>query len=230
MLARSSNLMILLSACLVATVQAFLWQPSLTTRIVRIAQISRRHCHGDAVGSFHSSCPSQSLVSLKAQEREKQEPQEEEEEPLSSLNNIVNLVAALSLFASADTLWSQAAIYQTGCGPLFMPDLVERVCYQAVIVVSGVAWFIRIVFRQGLGDFFLSDRGLVMNCQDDNDEAKWSTSRTLLNVAEGVAYLAVVGAFFVLTNQMENNVQMDGLSGIDIAACKARRDFLLQQQ
>ena len=128
-------------------------------------------------------------------------------------------LSSLSLVTSAVTLWSEVAIYQTGCGPLYLPDLVERISYQAVIVVSGVAWFIRIVTRQGLADFGV-DQGMMLPSQRS---ARW-----LLRAAEAAAYLAVVLAIVVLWNQMQNNVDMDGLSGIDIAACKARRDFLLQ--
>ena len=103
-----------------------------------------------------------------------------------------------------------------------MSDLVERISYQAVLVVSGLAWFIRIVFRQGLGDF-AKERGILRRNYNHN---KWS--RKMLGLAETASYLAVLLAVVVLVNQMQNNVEMDGLSGIDIAACKARRDFALQ--
>lgn len=230
MLARSN--LSLLIACLVAvSVQAFMWQQSLTrTEIIRI---SRGDGHGDedAIGSLRSSHTLPSLLSLKVLKRDKQE-QETQQEAAASVNNLVNLVASISLLASAGTLWSEATIYQTGCGPLYMPDLIERTCYQVVLAVSGVVWFIRIVFRQGLQDFFLSQQHKGISNWPGHDKNKCCTtsSRKLLNVVEGAAYLAVIGAFLVLLNQMENNVQMDGLSGIDIAGCKARRDFLFHQR
>lgn len=131
-------------------------------------------------------------------------------------------LSAFSLVTSACTLWSEASIFRTGCGPIYMSDLVERVSYQAVLVVSGLAWFIRIVFRQGLGGF-AADQGML---HDHARHHRWS--RKLLGLTETAAYLAALLAVVVLVNQRQNNVEMDGLSGIDIAACEARRDFLLE--
>jgi len=107
-----------------------------------------------------------------------------------------------------------------------MSDLVERISYQAVLLVSGLAWFIRIVFRQGLGDFATDQGMLPSNTNNNKANHKWS--RKVLGLAETAAYLAALLAVVVLVNQMQNNVEMDGLSGIDIAACKARRDLILQ--
>jgi len=133
-------------------------------------------------------------------------------------------LSVVSLVTSTCTLWSEATIFKTGCGPIYMSDFVERVSYQAVLMVSGLAWFIRIVFRQGLGDF-ATEQGFLPS-HDKKTKHKWS--RKVLGMAETTAYLAALLAVVVLVNQMQNNVEMDGLSGIDIAACKARRDFVVQ--
>ena len=165
---------------------------------------------------------SQPLSILKSQKKDNED--EQQAASTKAVENVVwYLVAALSLLTLAATIWSEVSVYQTGCGPLFMPDVVERVSYQAVIVLSGVAWFIRIVFRQGLADFVVPRQGIVGTGDKDK------SIRILLSLMEGAAYVAVAGAFLVLFHQIENNVQMDGLSGIDIAACKSRRDFLLWQ-
>lgn len=126
---------------------------------------------------------------------------------------------AFSLLTSILTIWSEVAVYETSCGPLNMPDWVERSSYQAVIFVSGLTWFLRIVFRKSLADLSL-ETGIVTS--DDNLRI------TAIRFVETVNYVAVVLAVFILLNQMQNNVEMDGLSGIDIAACKARREFLMQ--
>ena len=49
-----------------------------------------------------------------------------------------------------------------------------------------------------------------------------------IRLAELMAYVAVAGAFLVLWNQVQDGVQMDGLSGIDIHMCKARQAFELE--
>ena len=136
-------------------------------------------------------------------------------------------LSLVSLMTSACTLWSEASIFKTGCGPIYLSDLVERVSYQAVLVVSGLAWFIRIVFRQGLGDFATEQR-MLSSHTNNSYKANHKWSRKVIGLAETAAYLAALLAVVVLVNQMQNNVEMDGLSGIDIAACKARRDFILQ--
>lgn len=259
MTAKRNLVLILVSIFLVGTTQAFLvWQPSPRKRMWIVANKMRRSRCGapNTVSHTVSRCgftfcnPSLSsasplvLLSLSTtclQAKKKPEQQDDEsssqslivvEDKGDSLNVplILQIATVLSLLTSAGTLWSEVTVYQTGCGPLFLPDVLERVCYQAVLFVASAAWFIRIVFRQGLAEFLANQGMIVIN--DDKDESTTTrTSRVLLLVrlAEAAAYLAVLCAFGVLWNQMENKVQMDGLSGIDIAACKARRDFLLQQ-
>jgi hypothetical protein len=43
-----------------------------------------------------------------------------------------------------------------------------------------------------------------------------------------MAWLAVLGAVFVLVNQLLNGEAMDGLSGIDMEKCRAKQAFLMQ--
>ena len=205
--------------------QAFLVRPSSSRRKVWTTttdQRRRNDCGAPSTVCGSSAPQLLSSTCLHAQEKENQQ----DDASFDRLNVplILQVTAALSLLASAGTLWSEATVYQTGCGPLLLPDVLERICYQAVICVAGVAWFIRIVFRQGLADFLVQQGMMLVN-----DESTTTTSRVLEGLAEAAAYLAVVCALVVLGNQIENNVHMDGLSGVDIAACQARRDFFLQQ-
>lgn len=141
---------------------------------------------------------------------------------------VVTILAIVcsSLVATAVTLWSEWAVYQTGCGPLSLPDIVERSSYQVVILVSGVSWFVRIVFRQSLTNFMVQQEFWGTNQEDDH---RWNILIAAVGWAESVSYLAVVLAFLDLWQQVQNNVAMDGLSGIDIEACNARRDLFLLQ-
>ena len=125
-------------------------------------------------------------------------------------------ISATSITSSVVTLWSETSIFLSGCGPIELPDVVERVSYQAVILVAGVCWFTRLAFQRDPNSFLLT----VATKNSDNT---WI--RRQLQITEFLLYLAVVGAVVVLLNQIENGAQMDGLSGIDIGMCKARHDF-----
>jgi hypothetical protein len=107
---------------------------------------------------------------------------------------------------------------------LFLPDIIERISYQALIFVSSVAWFIRIVFQQSLTTF-MTQRGFLVT--NDDDAHQWSI--LALRLAELLAYLSVVLAFIVLWKQVQDNVALDGLSGINVEACRARRDLFLSR-
>lgn len=133
-----------------------------------------------------------------------------DEEDTVSVNIITGTLVVTSLSASSGVLWSEWAVYQTGCGPLNLPDFLERSCYLGVFLVSGLSVFSRIVFRQGL--------------------SAWSDPATkrAIQTCEILAWLAVVGAVVVLGNQMINGEAMDGLSGIDLGKCRAKQEFVRQ--
>ena len=49
--------------------------------------------------------------------------------------------------------------------------------------------------------------------------------RSLVQIVEGLAWLAVVGAVVVLVHQEMMGETMDGMSGIDVAKCRSRQSF-----
>ena len=136
-------------------------------------------------------------------------------------------LASMSMAASLGVFWSEWAVLQTGCGPMSMPDWLERSCYLGVLVVSGISVFTRIVLafdetqEGGLAYLLLldgtSDSGRTTKTQ--------STIRLVLQTAEYLALLAVLGAVLVLGNQVLNGESMDGMSGIDLDKCRTRQSF-----
>eukprot|EP00980_Cylindrotheca_fusiformis_P029041 scaffold22701_cov123-Cylindrotheca_fusiformis.AAC.20 len=129
-------------------------------------------------------------------------------------DNLIAGVSEIGLGFSLGVLWSEYSIIMTGCGPLNFSDTLERICYQGVIVLAGTALFNRIVTGNGLdtsaNEFFgpLEDFTLF--------QVRW---------AEYAASLAAVGAFAALGFQYSRDANMDGLSGIDVAMCRALRDL-----
>jgi len=54
---------------------------------------------------------------------------------------------------SLGTLYSEAAVITTGCGPINIGDSLERVCYICVLIISASSLFVRIVQRTSLTKF-----------------------------------------------------------------------------
>mmetsp|Transcript_30470 Transcript_30470/g.34730 ORF Transcript_30470/g.34730 Transcript_30470/m.34730 type:complete len:219 (+) Transcript_30470:96-752(+) len=132
-------------------------------------------------------------------------------------DNLVGGLAQISLGASLCVLYSEWNIILTGCGPLDISDFTERFCYQIDILAAGVFLFVRIVSQGRCLTNLLKDDGEYMELEDF----------TLVQVtwAEWLAMASVVGALIALTVQYQTNVQMDGLSGIDIKLCRERIEF-----
>jgi hypothetical protein len=143
---------------------------------------------------------------------------------ISSTRSIATIfVTVLSLVSSLGVVWSEYAIFQTGCGPLLMPDWLERSCYLGVLVVSSLSVFVNIVLPEQGGLAGL----LLVNTDEDTAKSNIISSGVrnwlpLLQVSEVLALLVVLGAVIVLTNQSLNGETMDGMSGIDIDKCRAR--------
>ena len=112
----------------------------------------------------------------------------------AALARPVSLTASV---ASAATLWSEATVATTGCGPALLPDAVERFSYVAVLAYAGASGFSRIAFGAS---------------------PSWSRSW-----AERLSLACVAGAFLALACQVANGQQMDALSGIDELYCAALR-------
>ena len=65
-------------------------------------------------------------------------------------DNLVAGIAEIGFAFSLGVLWSEYSVILTGCGPLNFSDTLERICYQGVIVVAGIALFNRIVTGKSL--------------------------------------------------------------------------------
>ena len=123
-------------------------------------------------------------------------------------------IAEIGIAFSIGVLYSEYFIIMTGCGPPNFSDTLERICYQGVIVVAGIALFNRIVtlFSCSLEDTVRNMYGPLQT------STLWQ-----VRVAEYLSILAVIGAFVALSVQYSKGATMDGLSGIDINWCRAVR-------
>ena len=125
-------------------------------------------------------------------------------------DNLFSGLAEIGLVFSIGVLWSEYSIMMTGCGPLNFSDFLERICYQGVIVLAGLALFNRIVTRSSLEETVNGYFGPLL------DSTLWQ-----LRAAEYVSALAVIGAFLALAVQYQSGANMQGLSGIDVGLCRA---------
>ena len=108
--------------------------------------------------------------------------------------------------ASAATLWSEATVAATGCGPALLPDAVERFSYVAVLAYAGASGFSRIAFGASAHAWLVG-------------ELPPPAARR----AERLSLACVAGAFLALACQVAHGQQMDALSGIDELYCAALR-------
>lgn len=187
------HLLYLLSLLAVVSPAGALTKPCLKTKTVRFQRY---------LGSCHpKQAQCRSHLFLKPEASEESEPRE---------NIIMGAFVATSLCASSGVLWSEWTVFQTGCGPLYLPDWLERSCYLGVLFVSGLSAFLRIVYRQGLSSWV------------------HASARRAVQACESLAWLAIVGAVIVLLNQMLIGETIDGLSGIDLEKCRAKQAFATQ--
>ena len=121
----------------------------------------------------------------------------------STLARPVSLTASV---ASAATLWSEASVAATGCGPALLPDAVERVAYVAVLAYAGATGFCRIAFGESAHAWLVGE--------PPPGVARW---------AERLSLACVAGACLALACQVAHGQQMDALSGIDELYCAALR-------
>lgn len=59
------------------------------------------------------------------------------ESKMKILSPFVSVFSAAALFSIGCTLWSEYTVIMTGCGPMLLPDVVERSCYLGVLVIAG---------------------------------------------------------------------------------------------
>ena len=59
------------------------------------------------------------------------------ESKMKILSPFVSVFSAAALLSIGGTLWSEYTVIMTGCGPMLLPDVVERSCYLGVLVIAG---------------------------------------------------------------------------------------------
>ena len=59
------------------------------------------------------------------------------ENKMKILSPFVSVFSAAALFSIGCTLWSEYIVIMTGCGPMLLPDVVERSCYLGTLVIAG---------------------------------------------------------------------------------------------
>jgi len=124
-------------------------------------------------------------------------------------------LAEIGMGCSIGVLYSEYFIATTGCGPPDLGDALERFCYQGVIVLAGLAVFVRAAtfFASSLEDLAETYGGPLLR----------KSTLYQVRIAEYLALIAVVGAVVALLAQEGRGATMDGLSGIDIRWCRAVR-------
>ena len=133
----------------------------------------------------------------------------------SSLNyrredSLVGGLSEISIAGALGVMWSEYSVMRTGCGPMDLSDNLERLCYEIVIVASGVMLFTRILTR----------KSLVQNSEDVFGNLEYYTLFQV-KLSEYFTFVAIVGAFVALYIQSINGVQAEGLTGIDVDMCRA---------
>ena len=173
-------------------------------------------------------------------------PSSPDDDPNSSTFRILtSAIGGLIIVASSITLWSEWTVFQTGCGPLTLSDVLERTCYQVVLVTFSALWFARIAFQQDLMKSFYTNNidrlqptqespTPINNTRETSKEEGSSSGRAssspiflLLRFVEISVYICMMGAIIVLLNQATNNVDLlnAGLSGIDETMCSSKLGF-----
>ena len=127
-----------------------------------------------------------------------------------SQNTLVSGIADVGSVCSLCVLWSELSIATTGCGPYELPDWLERLSYEGVIVVAGAVVFNRIVTGNDLANTAKS----TLRSLD-------KTSMCKVRAAEWLSLLVTIGAFGALGIQYSIGTNMDGLSGIDVDMCRS---------
>ena len=133
-------------------------------------------------------------------------------------DNLVSGLAEISIGFSLGVLWSELAVITSGCGPLNFSDTLERICYQGVILTTGLSLFTRIVTT--------GEQNLTTYVCDEYFGGSLADATVVqVRAAEWLSILAVFGAFVSLGFQIAHGEQMDGLSGINTELCRAVRDL-----
>lgn len=118
--------------------------------------------------------------------------------------------------SAALVLWSEVSVAMTRCGPINLPDWLERSAYLANFAVVAASILARIILGTSLTEF-LSSR------QPAGARAGSTTGLALLAVAEYFSLVVLLGAVAVVAVQVGNGdalAEGAGLSGIDVNRCR----------
>ena len=132
-------------------------------------------------------------------------------------------VAEIGIAFALGVVYSEYWIIRTGCGPPNFNDTLERICYQGVLIYAGLALFHRIVSSTGGTSSNGWRSRSVRETMEEEFGPLLSTTLWQMEIAEYSSALAVLGAVVALVFQYNNNVSMDGFSGIDTNMCRAIR-------
>jgi len=130
-------------------------------------------------------------------------------------NNLIAGICEISFAFSLGVLWSEYSIIRTGCGPIDLSDTLEKICYQGVIISTGMTWFLWIITG-----------GIRLDVTVENMFGPLEESTLLqVRIVEWTNLLTVLFAFLALGLQEYRGIHMDGLSGINVDMCRAIRDL-----
>lgn len=150
-------------------------------------------------------------------------PLEEQESPKSSKNKKEDLDIDIPLFVTYTTsilgiasaavlLWSEASIAITRCGPILLPDALERSAYVSTFIIASGTNLSRIIFGSSMTELLMGD-GI----------GETVLGKRLFGSMEVLSVVSVLGAFALLAWQVLNGdafADGAGLSGIDVRWCK----------
>ena len=178
-------------------------------------QLQLQHAFHAAASSFSVTSFPRARAALHLQENN--DDVDDDSNNLQVTTNEDNLLLPTAIFvltsmlSSLITLWSEYSVLMTGCGPLSLPDWLERSSYLGVLVVAELSVFVRIV----------SGGQSLSSIYEDNMNRSSEKYNQYVSLVENVSLLVVVGAFVALGMQSIKGEQMDGLSGINVDMCRA---------
>ena len=125
----------------------------------------------------------------------------------NSTSYITSAVAVFGIISALIMLWSEASIAVTRCGPVLLPDSVEKSSYISVFVLASGSNLSRIIFGSGMSN--------LIPVGDDE--------KRLFRFMEAAVFFSILGAFGVLGLQVSNSDAFaDGacMTGIDVRRCQ----------
>ena len=205
---------------------------------------------GNALTSFHqiSEDPQfknrrKSITKLQMSSEEHNKKKESMKNPSpKSISNelirnhsaIIKATSMLGISSSLVLIWSEISIALTRCGPLLLPDAIERAAYLAVFIIASGTNLSKIIFGESMTQMLLADdnssgcasRGIRTYIRVGRfafHVENHPLERQLFVLMETLAFVSIMGAFGVLAWQVMNGdafAEGAGFSGIDIRWCR----------